>query len=377
MQPPAGTLLSDTLRVGTCIAGGRLGHGSPGGTLDLDLLTASPFAAVATFIACAAIIGVAGTAITIRAEQLARVTGLGQALLGIVFIGAMTSLSGLATSITAAATGHAGLAVGNALGGIAAQTAFLAVADMAWRRANLEHAAASEVNLLQATLLMLMLALPLVAASTPQLAAFGVHPVSLILVGVYVAGVRLVASARERPMWTPRLTVATESEDEAAPRPTDAGAVRLWAGFAGLAVVVATAGFFIARSGLAISDQFGFDETLVGSVFTALSTSLPELVIAVVAVRRGLLTLAVADILGGNMFDVLFLSVGDVVWRGGSIYEAVGPGEVFWIAVALVMAGVLLLGLLRRERHGPGNIGFESLGLLLIYGSAIAIQAFA
>ena len=49
--------------------------------------------------------------------------------------------------LSAAWKGHAGLAVSNAFGGIATQTACLAIADIVYRRANLEHAAASVDNL--------------------------------------------------------------------------------------------------------------------------------------------------------------------------------------------------------------------------------------
>jgi len=109
-------------------------------------LSAGVFAAAALFI------GVAGVLLTAKAERLARITGLGELLTGAVLIGLVTSLSGLVTSVTAAHAGHASLAVSNSLGGIAAQTLFLAVADTLHREANLEHAAASEANMLQATL---------------------------------------------------------------------------------------------------------------------------------------------------------------------------------------------------------------------------------
>jgi cation:H+ antiporter len=65
-----------------------------------------------------------------------------------VLVGAVTSLPGLVTSVVGAADGDASFAVSNSLGGIAAQTSFLALADLTYRRANLEHAAASLPNLL-------------------------------------------------------------------------------------------------------------------------------------------------------------------------------------------------------------------------------------
>ncbi|MEL6163354.1 MAG: sodium:calcium antiporter, partial [Cyanobacteria bacterium J06628_3] len=123
---------------------------------------------IGLFIIAAIVIGLVGTKMCKVADQLADATGWGEAVVGAVFLGGSTSLSGIVTSVTAAAGGHAELAVSNAVGGIAAQTAFLAVADMFYRKANLEHSAASIANLIQGTLLMSLLAIPLLASSSPQ-----------------------------------------------------------------------------------------------------------------------------------------------------------------------------------------------------------------
>lgn len=86
------------------------------------------------------------------ADRLADKTGLGEAVVGALFLGGSTSLPGIVTSVTTAAGGHAELAISNAWGGIAAQTAFLGLADIVYPKANLEHAAASAANLSQGTL---------------------------------------------------------------------------------------------------------------------------------------------------------------------------------------------------------------------------------
>ena len=83
--------------------------------------------AIAAFVGLAAVIAVAGTFLTRIADRLADVTGLGEALVGGILLGGVTSLSGITTSVTAAAEGHPELAFSNAIGGIAAQTVFLAV----------------------------------------------------------------------------------------------------------------------------------------------------------------------------------------------------------------------------------------------------------
>ena len=138
-----------------------------------DLPTA---AVLAVFAVATLVIGVSGTRLAGLADRLADRTGLGEALVGGIFLGVSTSLPGITASVTAAVEGRPELAVSNAAGGIAVQTAFLAIADLFHRRGNLEHAAASAPNLVQTVLLIGLLAMALAAGSGPELTLGPVHP---------------------------------------------------------------------------------------------------------------------------------------------------------------------------------------------------------
>jgi len=81
----------------------------------------------------------------------------------------------------------------------------------------------------------------------------------------------------------------------------------------------------------------------------------------------------VGDIVGGNAFDVLFLAFADIAYRDGSLYHAFNDRHVFVMSVAILMTSVLLLGLLKRERHGFGGIGFESTIILLLYAASVVV----
>lgn len=332
---------------------------------------------VVVFVVGACVITICGVMVTRRAERLASSTGIGQAVMGAVFLGGMTSLSGLITSLTAALEGHPELAVSNAVGGIAVQTTFLAFADIVYRRANLEHSAASETNLVQGALLVALLALAVLGQSAPEMTLLGVHPVSVLLVVAYVFGLRLVSGAHRFPMWQPRMTRHLRPERQEASKSSRNQLVGQWLAFLLLAALVAIAGWLIARAGLSIAAHTGIGEGLMGTLFTGVTTSIPECVIAIAAVRRGALTLAVGDIIGGNTFDVLFLAFSDLLYRGGSIYHAVTANQTFWMALSLLMAAVLLLGLIRREEHGIGNIGFESVLVLVLYFGSVSFQLLA
>lgn len=330
---------------------------------------------IAIFLGSAAAIAFAGVRLAHVADTLADRTGMGEIIAGAVFVGASTSLPGIITSVTTALDGYPQLSISNALGGLTAQTTFLVIADMVYRRANLEHAAASVTGLAQATLLVTMLAVPLLAMAGPQITIFHIHPGSLVLFAVYMAGVRLLHDVDVTPMWTPVDTSATTSEEaQAEEMPEDPRTDRrLWLVFLLFAGVTAGAGYFVGRSSIALVEATGISQSAFGTLFTAIATSLPELVAAIAAVRIGALNLAIGNVIGGNAFDVLFLAAADFAYLEGSIYAEFTDDNVFVAVTVILMTGVLLLGLLHRERHGVANIGWESAVILGLYAMSAAV----
>jgi cation:H+ antiporter len=169
-------------------------------------------------------------------------------------------------------------------------------------------------------------------------------------------------------MWKPELTAETVEDIPDEP-PGRARLGALLAGFGMTAEIVTAAGAGVAYTTGNIADATGLSETVTGGLFSGVATSLPELVTTVAAVRRGALTLAVSDIVGGNFFDTLFVFAADLLYLRGSLYHAEGVGshEVFLTTLTLLLNITLLLGLLYRQRGGPANMGFESVLMLLLY----------
>lgn len=325
---------------------------------------------VGIFLVAALIIGYFGWKLSALADELADRTGMGEAMTGALLLGATTSLPGIITSVTTAYSGYADLAISNAIGGIAAQTVFLVVADMTYRQANLEHTAASLANMLQGTLLIILLTMPLLATTMPEVHIFAVHPATLLMFVIYLYGMRIVANARTDPMWQPEDTPETQN-DQPDEQSTDTSMMSLWTRFALFGFIVGCAGYMVGRTGIAIAEQSGLSEIAVGAVLTSVATSLPELVTSIAAVRQRAYTLAVGGIIGGNAFDTLFAAVSDVAYREGSIYHAISQQQIFFIGLTILLTAVLLMGLLSREKRGIANIGLESFVVLVFYLGAI------
>lgn len=327
------------------------------------------------------VFAVAGTVVvlaSIRATQLADViadrTKMGEAMAGGLILGGATSLAGVVVSVDAALGGDASFAFANAVGGIAAQTMFLALADAVHRRANLEHAAAEPENLFQAVMLLILLSLPLCAIAGPDFTYLGIHPVSLVLFLAYLYGVRLASRVSEDPMWRPVMTDETREDVPEDDDESERSALRPALRFAALVAMMGLGGWVISQVGGVFISRYGFASSLVGSLITAIVTSLPELVTTFVAVRRGALQLAIGGIIGGNTFDTLFLVFSDIAYRDGSLYHAIEANDLYWLGTGLLMTAVLLAGLILRQRQGPGRIGVESVAMLVIYMTASSLE---
>ena len=323
-------------------------------------------------------VGWFGIKMTRTARDLAHESGLGEAMMGALFIGASTSLSGIATSVSAAAGGHAELAVSNGLGGIAAQTTFLALADIAYRRGQSGACRRLRREPLHGGLLdgpaqyrdprAILPGDERPRCASRNAASAGRLRVRNPSARANARHADVVASADHGH------SLGTDHPRSPTPSKTPPGRVapicRLRIGRRDVRVV--------AR---AIGSAAGTANRLVLRRWSAASSrrcrpSIPELVVAITAVRLGALNLAVGDIIGGNAFDTLFVAASDIAYRDGAIYASISSAEHFWLAISLLMTGVLLMGLIYRERHGPANIGLESVILLLLYAGGVGVLVF-
>ncbi|WP_216853297.1 sodium:calcium antiporter [Phytoactinopolyspora halotolerans] len=325
--------------------------------------------AVAVLAVAALAVIVFGRRLATVVDRLADRTGIGEALAGAVLLAAATSLAGLVASVTAASGGDAQLAVSNSIGGVGAQTAFLVVADLLHRGANLEHAAASITNVFSALLMTVMLGIVVIGMATSTTSVWDVHPASLFLPLVYGYGLWLSRRVSQEPMWRATRTPQTrvETPDSTAAR---GSLTTMWLSFALFAVLVSAAGFAVARAGVSLAEASGLSSTFIGAFITSIVTSMPELVTTVAAVRAGALSLAVGGIVGGNAFDLLFVAASDVAYRDGGIYAAMGASDMFLVGWTILLVGTAAAGLVRRE---PTGIGFEGYSILAIYAAGVAV----
>lgn len=119
----------------------------------------------------------------------------------------------------------------------------------------------------------------------------------------------LVGVAATAPRLFPELAHAVDVRDQQPVRPPGAMAqgsmVRDWARLAG-GVVALAAGAQLALTGaVSLAETFGLSEVAIGVVIISLGTSLPETMTSVTAALRGEVEIAVSNVLGSNVFNLL------------------------------------------------------------------------
>lgn len=330
---------------------------------------------LALFVASAVVIWVAGTKLSRYADAIAERTGVGKAFIGALLLGGITSLPEGATTVTASAIGSAPLAVNNLLGGVAMQVALLAVVDGAVRGTALSARIRKPVVLLQAALLIVVLALVVSGITLGEVGVLGVGAWSAAVFATSLCGFYLIHQHRSHETWEP----------EAPPRGDDGGKLdedneakdrstrRLVIGTAGAGLAILTAGYTVARSADALAGQTGLGASFVGVLFLAVATSLPEASTTLSAVRMGQYEMAFSNVLGANILDLTLLFLADAAYRGGPVLAEVGRFSTLAALLALLLTAIYLVALLERRRRVVFGFGIDSVVVLALYGGGMYV----
>lgn len=336
---------------------------------------------IPAFLAAAVVVWIAGTRITRYANVISDRTGLGQALIGLMLLGGVTSLPELAVAVTSSVAGDSALAVNSILGGIAMQVAILAIADVLIGKRALTHVIPDPTIMLQGGLKILLLSIVTAAIMVGDIAVLrtGIW-MWLLLIVTGIAMWILSRVQRDQPWLPSSKDITKQAEHERAEKSAERDKDKslqwaIWrAAVAGLVIVIA--GYVLSRTGDAIAEQTGLGQSFVGAVFLAIATSLPELSTVVSAMRAGLYTMAMSDIFGTNLFDLSFLFIIDITGDGEAVMNKVGPFSGFAAIIAISVTAIFLVGLAERRNRTVLRMGYDSLAVLATYLAGLVVLFF-
>lgn len=337
----------------------------------LDFTNYSLTINILIFAAAAGVVGFAGTKIAKYADAISHRTGLGEAVIGLFLLAGVTSLPEIATSFTAAQSGNAPLAVNNLLGSIAMQIAVLAVGDLFYGKRALTSVVPDPVVMLQGALNTVLLSIVAFAVIIGDVAFLGAGAWTWALLVAAVYSFHKLAEGRDRKPWLANTDDEHELHGLSMPEPDD-GNLMLGVKTVASAAAILIAGFIVARSGEALSEQSGLGSSFMGVAFVAIATSLPELSTVFAAMRRNLYTMAISDILGTNILNVLLLFGVDAIASGEPVLSRVGSFAALAALLGVVLTGLFLMGLAERRDRTIWRMGVDSALVLVCYLGGLA-----
>lgn len=327
--------------------------------------------ALVLFIVAGAVLVRLGVALAALGDELAERTGLGRLFVGTIFVALATSLPELGTDITAVLVDAPDLAVGDLFGSSAANMAILAIVDLrargrVWPGVDLGHARVAAV----AIVLTAVAAIGVLTPGTPALGWIGVD--TMLIAGLYIGA---VAWFRRTPV-VQRMGVdiaRVVSPVDGAPRSTAALVGRFAACAAGILVAAPAVTIAVQR----IADDTGLGETFVGVGLLAVTTSLPELVVAIAAVRLGAHDLAVGNLFGSNAVNMAMLLVLDVVYLDGPILAAVASGQAVAALGAILLMSLAVAAIVGGTETRVARLEPDAVAVLLAYAIVLGAVAAA
>lgn len=319
------------------------------------------------FLLSAAVILVAGTKLSRHGDAIAEHSGLGRLWIGVVLVAAATSLPEVFTTVSAALLDAPDLAAGDLFGANMSNMLTLGLIDLLYRKKQVWQQAAFEHTLTAALAMVLTGLAALFILLKVNVNHAGVGLGSLILFVLYVLGMRLVfrqedmkRRQQERERLVERLEEAAERSRRAALR---GASVRF--GIAALVLLVAAP--LLAWSANRIAEETGIGATLVGSSLVAVTTSLPELVAAVAAVRLGAFDLAVGNLYGSNAFNMAAFLFVDLAYRQGAILSTVSASHASTALWSMLMMNIGLMGIIYRTEKRFVLVEPDSLLMIVCY----------
>lgn len=316
------------------------------------------------FALCAALIGVAGSQLSRYGDIIADKTGMGATWIGLLLMATVTSLPELVTGISAVSLTEApDIAVGNVLGACVINLVMLVVLDLLDRGGSV-YTRASQGHILSAgfgIILAGFVGINLLFAQHGWDYAIGILGLySPIIVLVYAVAMRTLFQYERRN----RAAFVEEKVERYPDISMRQAAVR----YTAAALVVVGAGLWLPDIGTRLAAAMGWEQSFVGTLFIALATTLPEITVTIAALRLGALDLAVSNLLGSNLFNLLIIAIDDFFYRPGPLLSHASAAHAVSALSIVMMSAVTIVGLLYRPAGRVfKTVGWASLVLLMIY----------
>ena len=297
------------------------------------------------FVLCVLIILFFGRRVAKYGDIVAYKTGLGGLWTGLILLAIVTSLPELFTGISAVTlVGVPDLTIGNLFGANAFNLLNLALLDIVYHNGSFTRVVSLSHRLMGWLSLVLVLVAAVSIFISSRFSPLGIGWIgwySPLIILLYLFLVRqLFQYERRRP--SPQVAKVSYGE---------ISLNRVYLNFAISAAFIIGAGIWLAIIGEEVAQVTGWGQSFVGSLFLAFTTSLPEITVSFAAMRIGAVDMAVANMIGSNLFNMTIIPVDDLFYLKGPVLASVSESNLIIAGVVMLMTLVFIAGLRFRPKR--------------------------
>ncbi len=288
---------------------------------------------------CVLVIFFSGQKVAKYGDIIAQRTGIGHVWMGVIAIALITSLPELFTGISAVTLVDApDLAIGDLIGANVFNLFNLALLDIFHRGGSI-MAVASQAHRLTGWF---SLALAVIVAAFIFISS-QFSPMSLGWIGWYTPIILIVYVFSVRQIF--HYEKKHPAMEEPSPYPVEMPLRRIYVNFCISAAFIIGAGIWLATIGDEIAHVTGWGQSFVGTLFLAFTTTLPEITVSFTAMRIGAVDMAVANMIGSNLFNLTIIPVIDLIYGKGPILAQVSESHLFTAGAVILMSLLFMAGL--------------------------------
>ena len=305
-------------------------------------------------------------------SKIATKLGLGHTFVGIVLLATATSLPELATGISSITLYKApDLAAGAAFGSNIVNLLIIAIADVMWPRGPM-LASVSRGPIIVAILGIIIIFIATLSTAvhhwTDIFDHWYISPLSIILILFFLVAAYVVYRIDNKKENSGN----TKTKVSSIINRLDSETKRAFAFYIISSLCIIGTSIWLSEVGDKLAETLQWEESFVGTQFLAVSTSLPELATTIAALRLGNPEMAIANLLGSNLFNMGFVLFADeIAVTNGSLWSTISLSHVITGLTGIFMTIIIVATLLIR-RHHPQSFSFkrinlESCILIIIY----------
>ncbi len=316
------------------------------------------------FLFCTSLIVYSGYNLSRYGDVIAEKTGLGRTWVGVLLMAGATSLPELITGISSVAMASApNIAVGDVMGSSVFNILIVAILDLIHGPGPISSKA-DKGHILSGGFGIVLLSLVVA-----NIFLYSQGLLAGTYIGLYVPFIIFTYLLSMRVIYRFEMKKIEEFMGKAeATLYGDIPLSKAYRNYFIHATVIVGAGTWLPFIGTELAAVTGLGRTFVGNIFIALSTSLPEVVVSISALKIGAIDMAIGNLFGSNLFNMNILAIDDLFYTEGALLSYVSPNHIVSGISAIMMTAIAIVGLTyRSEKKAFMRVSWDGLAIITIY----------